>query len=212
MDEPCTKFLWCTVVCQEIVWTSYLKALKTLRPRQNGRHFVGDISKCIFLNENIWIWINISLKFVPKGHIHNIPSLVQILTWCQTGKKQTIIWTNDGLGYWRIYASLRLREVNAKKRSRYPIITLNLWRWMSKLSGNKSCTCNHYTRGLFSIQEFPFCANIECCHDENISLSVKWEWAPWELSEISSGDSSRKCHFVKHWHFIILWYHIINDW
>ena len=26
-----------------------------------------DIFKCIFLNENVWILINISLKFVPKG-------------------------------------------------------------------------------------------------------------------------------------------------
>ena len=26
----------------------------TLRPKQNGRHFPDDISKCIFLNENVW--------------------------------------------------------------------------------------------------------------------------------------------------------------
>ena len=39
----------------------------TLRPRQNGRRFPGDIFKCIFLNENAWISIKISLKFVPKG-------------------------------------------------------------------------------------------------------------------------------------------------
>ena len=29
--------------------------------------FADDIFKCIFLNENIWISINISLIFVPKG-------------------------------------------------------------------------------------------------------------------------------------------------
>ena len=39
--------------------------LNTLRPRQNGRHFADDILKCIFLNENVWIPIEISLKFVP---------------------------------------------------------------------------------------------------------------------------------------------------
>ena len=33
----------------------------TLRPRQNGRHSPDDIFKCIFLNENIWIVIAISL-------------------------------------------------------------------------------------------------------------------------------------------------------
>ena len=39
--------------------------LKSLKPTQNGRHFADDIFKCIFLNENIWIWLKISLKFVP---------------------------------------------------------------------------------------------------------------------------------------------------
>ena len=50
--------------------------INTLRPRQNGRHFADDILKCIFLNENVWIPIEISLKFVPKGPIDNIPALV----------------------------------------------------------------------------------------------------------------------------------------
>ena len=36
----------------------------TLRPRQNGRHFPDDIFKSIFLNENVWISIKISLKFI----------------------------------------------------------------------------------------------------------------------------------------------------
>ena len=50
--------------------------INTLRPRQNGRHFPDDIFKCIFLNESIWISIEISLKFVPKGRINNIPASV----------------------------------------------------------------------------------------------------------------------------------------
>ena len=61
--------------------------LNTLRPRQNGRHFADDILKCIFLNENVWISIKISLKFVPKGPINNIPSLVQIMAWRRPGDK-----------------------------------------------------------------------------------------------------------------------------
>ena len=35
--------------------------VNTLRPRQNGRHFPDDIYKWIFLNENLWISIKISL-------------------------------------------------------------------------------------------------------------------------------------------------------
>ena len=61
--------------------------LNTLRPRQNGRHFADDIFKCIFLNENIWIPIKNSLKFVPRGPINNISTLVQIMAWCRSGDK-----------------------------------------------------------------------------------------------------------------------------
>ena len=55
---------------------------------QNGHHFPDDISKWIFLNENLWTAIEISLKFVSKGPIDNIPALVQIMTWHQPGNKQ----------------------------------------------------------------------------------------------------------------------------
>ena len=49
--------------------------------------FSDDIFKSIFLNENVWILIKISLKFVPKGPINNIPSLVQIMAWRRSGDK-----------------------------------------------------------------------------------------------------------------------------
>ena len=59
----------------------------TLRPRQNGRHFTDDIFNGIFFNENASIPIKISLKFVPKGPINNILSLVQLMTWRRPGDK-----------------------------------------------------------------------------------------------------------------------------
>ena len=59
----------------------------TLRPRQNGRHFTDDNFKRVVLNENARIAIEISLKFVPKGRINNIPSLVQIMAWRLPGDK-----------------------------------------------------------------------------------------------------------------------------
>ena len=40
---------------------------------------MDDIFKCIFLNEIILVSIKISLKFVPKGPITNIPALIQIM-------------------------------------------------------------------------------------------------------------------------------------
>ena len=48
----------------------------TLRLRQSGRRIADDPFKRIFLNETIIILIKISLKFVPKGPIVNIPALV----------------------------------------------------------------------------------------------------------------------------------------
>ena len=64
-----------------------VSSVNSLRPRQNGRHFTDDTFKRIFLNENVLISIKISLKFVPKGQINNIPALVQIMAWCRPGDK-----------------------------------------------------------------------------------------------------------------------------
>ena len=61
--------------------------LNILRPRRNGRHFTDDTFKHIFMNENVRISINISLKFVPKGLINNITALVQIMAWRLLGDK-----------------------------------------------------------------------------------------------------------------------------
>ena len=45
-----------------------------------GRHFPDNIFKCFFLNENVPISFEISLTFVPRSPINNIPALV-----CQPG-------------------------------------------------------------------------------------------------------------------------------
>ena len=77
---------------QTITWTKVnpylcLHVINTLRLRQNGQHFADDTLKRIFFNENVWISIIISLMFVPKGLIYNIPALVQIMAWCRPGDK-----------------------------------------------------------------------------------------------------------------------------
>ena len=77
---------------EDLDWITYhedvgMVGFNTLRPRQNGRHFADDIFKCIFLNENVWISIKISLKFVPKGPINDIPTLVQIMALRRPGDK-----------------------------------------------------------------------------------------------------------------------------
>ena len=86
--------------------------INTLRPRQNGRHFADDLFKCIFLNETAWISLEISLKFVPKVQINNIPATRHYLNqW----------W----LVYWRIYASLGLNELTLEIKHDAPTELLN---------------------------------------------------------------------------------------
>ena len=80
------------------------QSFNTLRPRQNGLHFADDIFKRLFMHENVWILPKISLNFVCKVPINNIPALVQIMAWC------------------RLFASLGLNEVRCNYS---PIVHFN---------------------------------------------------------------------------------------
>ena len=62
-------------------------ALNSLRPRQNGHHFAGQISSAFSWMKMLEFWLKFSLKFVSKGPINNIPALVQIMAWRQPGDK-----------------------------------------------------------------------------------------------------------------------------
>ena len=78
-----------------------------------GRDKMATNFQTIFLNENVWISIRISLKFVLQFPLNNEPALVQIKAW-HLNRWQAIIWTNDGLFHWRIYASIGFSELNTK--------------------------------------------------------------------------------------------------
>ena len=68
------------------LWSPW-NSVNTIRPRQDGCYFADGVLKCIFYNENVWISLKISLRFVPKGLINNIPALVQIMAWRRPGDK-----------------------------------------------------------------------------------------------------------------------------
>ena len=76
--------LWSFISCHI---QGNIPAIITLRPRRNGHQFPDDIFNWILLTENVWISIKMSLKFVPKVPINNIPVLVQIMAWCLPGDK-----------------------------------------------------------------------------------------------------------------------------
>ena len=87
-EVRCCMHLDISIVgCGSIRMSHVLLMFNTLRPRQNGRHFADNTFKRIFVNENARIAIKISLRFVAKGPINNIPALVQIMAWRRPGDK-----------------------------------------------------------------------------------------------------------------------------
>ena len=48
----------------------------TPTPGKNGRHFVDNIFRCIFMNEKFCILIKILHKYVPEGPVANNTTLV----------------------------------------------------------------------------------------------------------------------------------------
>ena len=66
-----------------------------------------DIFKCIFLDENDKITIQVALKCIPRIPIDNKPALAP-------NRRQAITWTNVDPVHWRVYAALE-RESWDKK-------------------------------------------------------------------------------------------------
>ena len=88
------------------------------------------ISQCIFLNENVSILIEISLKFVPKSPINNISAVVQIMAWRRPGDKPLSEPMMVSLR--RIYASLGLNELTHLPLDKImvAISQTNMFRWV----------------------------------------------------------------------------------
>ena len=116
----CTKFdatvLWDIIAsssCSRGLYIGFMSLISSdevMRRGQNGHHIPDDIFKCIFLNENIWISMKISLKFFPKGPINNILALVKY--WFGTGHATSHCLNQWCLVYWRIFTSLGLNVLS----------------------------------------------------------------------------------------------------
>ena len=52
----------------------WMKLIWHIEAETNWAPFSNDGFKCIFLNENVLISIEISLNFISKGPINNIPA------------------------------------------------------------------------------------------------------------------------------------------
>ena len=112
-NDQCT---WCiSDVCtlnNGTEWTHLKNILSKLThlPWTNWPLFRRRYFRCIFLNENVQISIKISLRFLPKGPIDDIPVLVQVMAWHWPGDKPLsvpmIVEFNDA--YMRHSASVSL--------------------------------------------------------------------------------------------------------
>ena len=78
--------------------------------RQNGRHFAEDIFKGISLNENFRILNKIFTEICSLGSIRQCGS-IGLGNGLAQNRRHAIIWSNVGMLYWRIFASLGLSEL-----------------------------------------------------------------------------------------------------
>ena len=65
----------------------YLHTLTYLALHKMAAILADGIFKRFFVNKNVRIFIQISLKFVPNGPIDNKSALVQVMAWRRTGDK-----------------------------------------------------------------------------------------------------------------------------
>ena len=62
------------------------QCVNTMRPRQNGRHFVDYISNQFLYMTSDLIWTDLNfIDCVPKYSRNDIVAVVQIMTWRRTG-------------------------------------------------------------------------------------------------------------------------------
>ena len=149
-------------------------SVNTLRPRQNGPLFTDDIFKCICVNRNIWISIEISLKSAPKGSINDIPALVQIMAWRRPGGKPlSEPMMISLLKHMRHSASMSISVSNHRKTTHYSTL-------LALYKGNPSVT------GGFTSQRASNSERVSMSgHDHDHLSTCVSQLFPWENQDVS---------------------------
>ena len=139
MYQPLLKSFWSAVQSTVSALTHW------------GRDKMDAIFKCILLNENVWIMIKNSLKFVPKGQISNIPALVQVMTWRRQVSSHYL--NQYWLVYRRIYTSFGLNELSHVRE-------------YNRLHTHGSHTILHYHTVIWCFANALIChtPNYDFCH------------------------------------------------
>ena len=86
----------CSEICLAALLQANFRAIRQFSEMQSYQHIEAETKwspfsrrqfEMDFWNENAWISIKISLKFVPGGPMNTFQSLVQILVWRRPGDK-----------------------------------------------------------------------------------------------------------------------------
>ena len=167
------------VIAVNIVLHVYVKlcymhvgmCFNSLGPRQNCRHFADGIIKWIFLNENIWITLKISLKFVPQVGINNISALIQIMAWCRPGDKP-------------------LSEPMLVSLLTHICVAWPQWvnRTQSRTHPERLCVPLHLHKLFYFSIKFMhiISAVIMCDITSKIHVISTWSWWPWLITGASA--------------------------
>ena len=90
----------------------------------------NTVCKCIFLIENLWNFIQISLKFIPKASIDNKSALVQELACCMfNAEPMTSKLTKAYICTFRPQLSDEVRPINVLNSNLLRAICLHLHKW-----------------------------------------------------------------------------------
>ena len=77
--------------------------------RQGHYNALGAIFKSNFLDENVWISIEISMNLVYNGPVDNTSASVQVIVWHD--RRPAITWNNVDEYPWRHMVSPGLHEL-----------------------------------------------------------------------------------------------------
>ena len=90
---------------QQTIFTTNLFLNPPAKHGQSWRRYADDNFRCVFVNRNVCILIEISLKFVRRNAINNKAS-IGLHNGLATSRRHAIIGNNADPIHWRIYAAL----------------------------------------------------------------------------------------------------------
>ena len=123
-----------------LYWWNIPAWRESLMPIRNRRRFANEIFKYIFLNENVWISIEISLKFRPEGSNKNITDYRRI--YVSLGFNELIHHQIRYCSWYLIHLSARFSAYSPRPDDAYNTLHMLNVSWTSLLRIMAYCLLN----------------------------------------------------------------------